>query len=129
MLTIFHLVLTATSTASVDPNSVAANPDAFVQLVVSAFQSRNWSLLAGLLLAAVVWAINMFVVGKVDPAHMRWVAMGLSTATSVALGLQAGEPWMNIVVTGITVGLMAVGTWETAGKTARNTIRRRRKKS
>jgi len=71
----------------------------------------------------------MFVVGKVDPAHMRWVAMGLSTATSVALGLQAGEPWMNIVVTGITVGLMAVGTWETAGKTARNSIRRRRKKS
>ena len=113
--------LTAFASQPIGPGEVGPE---LIGMLAKAYESQAWALLAGLLLTLAVWVANTFVLAKVKPAHMRWVALGLSVVTSVGLGLQGGQDWMTILVTGLTVGLTSIGMWETAGKTARDTLKR-----
>ena len=84
---------------------------------VGAFGDSNWTLGSGLLIMVlVVLTRRLGLLKKLPKTWMPWAASGLAVLGSIASGLQAGRGWLDIVVTGLTTGLVAVGGWETLGK-------------
>lgn len=105
------------------------DPTALAAILAQAYRSQNWALLAGLLLMAVVSGVSNLVLPNVDKEVRKWIAVGLSAATSIAVGLQTGQDALTIVVGGVVVGLTAVGAHQTIvkpGAAARRRIRRPR---
>jgi len=82
-----------------------------------AYSSKDWALGAAAALMLAVLLVRQFkLTDKVPSAVVPWATAGLAMATSVSLGIQNGQSWVSIITTGLTVGLSAVGLWETAGK-------------
>lgn len=112
------MLLVATSTAALNPS--IAGPDqipVLIELMAKAFSSGSWTLASGLLLSLVVVVLRMFKVSnKVPKEWTPWVVAGMSLLTSVSVGLQTGEEWLQIISTGFAVALVAVGGWETIAK-------------
>ena len=108
-----------TSTAVVNPDQIN-DPGQLLGLfglLGKAFSSKQWLLLAAILLTAAVAGIRMFkVTDKLPSWLIPWATIGLALLTSVAVGLQTGQAWTAIVGTGLAVGVAAVGGWETVGK-------------
>lgn len=122
---------TATSTATlpvIDPNAEGVDVVAqTLSMLLLAFKSRRWMLVAGLVLTIAVVLVRMFNLVKQVPADLvPWATLGIATLASVAVGLQAGRDWDNIVVTGLSVGVAAIGGWETFGKLIRALVKRLR---
>lgn len=83
----------------------------------SAFESRNWLLLGGMVLMVVVVMIRrMGLLDKLAPELHQWAAMGLAMAGAVAGGIMMGMSWLSIIPTGLLTGLAAIGGWETLGR-------------
>jgi hypothetical protein len=118
---------TSTATAIVDPGQIDSIEQLFgvVGLLKKAYSSRRWMLLAALVLTVLVAGVRMFSLGQKLPAELvPWVTLGLAMLTSIALGLQAGKRWDTMLITGVSVGIAAIGGFETFGKLLRSTIRR-----
>ena len=115
------MILVATSTVAVNPDAVS--PDqipAIIEMMAQAFSGGSWTLASGLLLTLVVVGLRLFSVTKrVSKEWMPWMVSGISLLTAVAVGLQTGQSWWQIVTTGLTVALVAVGGWETLAKAAK----------
>jgi hypothetical protein len=115
---------TTSTTSSVgkaigDPSNLDTPSEAFwvVEMMIKAFKSGHWALFAALILTALVACLRFFEVGKKIPKeYVPWFTGGMASATSVALGLYIGLDWWAIATTGLSVGLMAIGGWETIGK-------------
>tara|TARA_R110002110_G_scaffold16569_25_gene71697 strand:- start:2065 stop:2403 length:339 start_codon:yes stop_codon:yes gene_type:complete len=97
--------------------ATAADALSLVGDAVSAFGDGNWALGVGLTLMILVVAVKRFgLLKSVPKEYMPWAVSGLATVGAVASGLQAGRGWWDILVSGLTVGLIAIGGWETVGK-------------
>lgn len=117
-------LITATTTATSAAVSGGLG-DLFgvLSLAAAAFKSKSWALLAGLLLTAVVIGLRFFnVVKKVPDYLVPWATIGLSMLTSVAIGLQTNQRWDVILTTGLGIGLMAIGGWESLAKAIRGLV-------
>ena len=91
--------------------ATAADALSLVGDAVSAFGD------VGLTLMILVVAVKRFgLLKSVPKEYMPWAVSGLATVGAVASGLQAGRGWWDILVSGLTVGLIAIGGWETVGK-------------
>ena len=102
----------ATSTATDDLGGL-------VHTTLEAFQSKNWTLLAGaVLMLLTVLARRLNLIAKLPVQYIPWAAGGTAMLAAVALGLMDGQPWTNILATGLSVGLTAVGAWKAFGKPA-----------
>lgn len=121
------MLLVATSTVAVSPEAVSADQiPALIEMMAHAFNNGNWALASGLLLTLVVVGLRLFSVTKrVSKEWMPWLVSGLSLLTSVAVGLQTGQSWWQILSTGFTVALVAVGGWETIAKAAKRLMLKR----
>jgi hypothetical protein len=107
-----------------DVNTFAEGLGVF-KMMIKAFGDKNWALGAALILTLLVTICRFFsVVRKIPKQWVPWIAAALAMATSVAVGLQAGLGAWAITTTGITVGLTAVGGWETLGKLLRGVLRK-----
>src|ERR1700750_1213882 len=96
--------------ATLDLNAILAT-------AMQAFHSHAWAVLAGVVLTLVVGLLKKFdVVDKLPPQYVSWGAVGLAMLTSVALGLTQSKPAMDIIMTGLSIGLASIGVYETAGK-------------
>lgn len=115
----------STSTGAAAPAVVHPDGGADVilpalKLLASAYREHQWALLAGLLLTFVVIGLRMFsVVQKLPDALVPWATIGMGLLGAAAVGLQTGESWDAIVMTGLAVGVAAIGGWETVGKLLR----------
>lgn len=89
-------------------------------MLEKAFVARDWILLSAVLLMGVVALLRYLEATKALPdAWVPWATIAIAVLTSVGLGLQARQPWLSIVTTGLVVGATAVGSWETIGKLIR----------
>jgi hypothetical protein len=115
----------ATSTPTFDPGTLGIlDLDSYTDVAGRAFKSRKWMLLAGLLLTGVIAVVRTFgLAKKIKGEWVPWLTLGISMATSLALGLQQGKSWLTIIVGGLSVGITAIGGWEVFGKLVRNLIR------
>lgn len=83
----------------------------------TAYSSRNWLLLLGLVLtAAVTISKRLGLLALVPKEATKWVAVGMGMATGIGGGLILGQDWMTILGTGITAGLLSIGGHEIFGK-------------
>jgi len=114
MVPAFVLAQTATSTAT---PGAGDDPIVLIGMMVKAFQSGAWAVGAGLLLTVVVALGRAFrVLQWIPKKAVPWATAAIAVLTSVGLGLTNDQDWMTIVSTGISVGLVAIGGWETLGK-------------
>jgi hypothetical protein len=110
------------TTAVVDP---AANSlDGIMQLLSGAYGANDWVLLSGLLLACVVIGLRRLPWFKDLPKrYKKWQALTIAILSSIAVGLQTGQEWLSIIVTGLAVGLAAIGGWEAIWEPLRDLAR------
>jgi hypothetical protein len=122
---------TETSTQAIDPGTVDLGGDiieALFSRLELAIQKRSWGLVAGIALAMIVVLARVFGLERFVPAERApWVKVGLASAIAVSVGLQQGKSWFTILVSGASIGLMAVGASTLATNTG-NAIKKRRKK-
>jgi len=103
---------TATVTATASADAIGLISDAVV-----AYGDGNWALGVGLsLMVLVVIVRRLGLLKKVPKDYMPWAVSGVATVGAVASGLIASRGWWDILVSGLTVGLIAIGGWETVGK-------------
>lgn len=118
---------TGTVAPVIDPNA-PVDVGFVVDLIAAltkAFADHSWTLVAGLFLTIIVAGLRFFeFVKKIPNAWVPWAVMGISILASVAVGLQQGLPWGSIVTGGITVGVVAIGGWETLGKMLVNFLKK-----
>lgn len=113
---------TSTVAAIYDPNTTQ-DIGGLLALAERAFQSGNWGLVFGLALTILVVAIRLTGLTKMIPKEYdKYVATGLAVLTSVAIGLQAGVVWWKIITSGVAIGFIAIGGWETIGVWIRDHI-------
>ena len=84
-----------------------------VSLIAEAIESKNWGLLAGLLLSLLVAVANRFgLKDKVGGKAIPWVTTGIAVAGAVGAALLAGVPVMQALSQGVVAGAAAIGGWE-----------------
>lgn len=88
-----------------------------VEALQGAYESKNWALLAGLVLTGLVaLSRRLGLLALVPKEATKWVAIWLAMLGAVGAGLVLGMSWLSIVATGLSTGLMAIGGWESLGK-------------
>jgi len=91
----------------------------------NAFRDGDWRMVSGLALTLVMVFARQLA-PKLPAEYVPWATIGMSMLTSIGLGLQRGESWSTMLVTGFSVGVVAVGGWETLGKLVRGAWRKLR---
>lgn len=120
-------IVAPTPMVVINPDTIDTHEQIFsvVAMLSKAFKSKKWMLVAALLLTVCVSVVRMFKLGRLLPSHLvPWATMATAMSTSVALGLQTGEPWTQIVLTGISVGVASIGGFETLGKMVRAVVQK-----
>lgn len=111
-----------TTVAVIDPSSITPEGAfSFFAFFGKAFKHKEWTLVFAGLLTVVVALIRLIeaIDDKLPPGVIPWLTMATAMCTSMAIGLQQHMPLGPVIVTGLTVGVAAVGGWETFGKMAR----------
>lgn len=120
------VVLAQTATSTVAPPTLPEDPGTIIAMLTKAFGDKDWMMVAGLLLTAVIGLARLFGLQKLVPKkHTHWLAGGLALATSVALGLMAHASWWTIITTGVSVGVVAVGGWQLIFEPIRNFLKKK----
>jgi hypothetical protein len=120
------LVLAQTTTSTVAPPIDPSDTLGLVQALTAAFAGGDWMLGAGLLVTLLVGLFKLFGLNKLIPKkHTKWVAGVVAMLLSVAGGLMAHATWWAIITTGVGVGVIAVGGWETILEPIRNWLKKK----
>lgn len=103
-------------TGKVDPDI-----DALSRMFLSAAQTKNWQMLAALIVVGLVWGLRRFggdfiPTLKTDRGGAALaLAIGISGALVNALAV-AAKPSLQLLVDGVTTGVMAAGGWAVVRK-------------
>ena len=84
--------------------------------VIKAIRGGEWGLAIAGILMVLVWVIRKFIFLRLPSSYMPWVAAGLGAASAIAANLQAGQPWLAALISGLMVGLASSGLWSLIGK-------------
>lgn len=108
------LYLTATAFAGADPPPPAFDAPAWLQAIYTALTSKNWGLVAGLGLIALVYPLRMF---GPNVVKTKWGGLILAFVTSLAgtfgAAFAAGaKPNAVMIITALTTAATAAGLWE-----------------
>lgn len=116
----------AVDTSTTSTSTTAGLPSATVGMMTQAFQDKNWTLLAGLLLSAAVFALKTTKILDKIKLGGKWgiriSTVVISTLTSISLGLVTSQSWWLILTTAFGVAAAAIGGWEIIGKMIRDLI-------
>lgn len=94
-----------------------------LQMLAKAYSDHAWTLLVGIILMVVTWVAKKFnVVDRLPKAAIPYGVMAIAMLSSIALGLEQGQSVVSVIITGLTVGLAAIGSWEVAGQHVANAI-------
>ena len=93
-----------------------------VSLLVNAVKNKNYTLAYGILLMIIVYALRVFVLPKISKsdAYIRWIpviSMLIASIPGIAAKfLSSGVSVEEVLTATFSIGMIAVGTWELAGK-------------
>lgn len=88
-----------------------------VSALVKAIQSKNWPVVAGLILMLLVFMANKFgLKDKVGAKAIPWVSLAIGVFATSGIALASGVAVMEAIIQGLGAGLAAVGSWETLFK-------------
>jgi len=83
--------------------------------LVDAAHSKEWGVLAGLVLMLVVYFVGLF--WSSIPGHvLPWLSIVLGILGTVGIDMAHGLVWWKAILSGLTTGVSATGFWETLGK-------------
>lgn len=99
-----------------DVPDIGEDVGGFIDELVNAFNAKDWGILAGLIIMALIWILKKFVWKALPLAALPWVSAGAGVAVAVATGLAAGLIWWKAILNGLTVGAAASGLWSLVGK-------------
>lgn len=117
------IVSSTTASVAVAPLG-AADPGAVVSALGKAFQNKDWAMLAGVILSALV-VVARLIIGdlkkaeadrKIPKAAIPFIAAGISLAAAVGVGLQLHMGAIDIIKSAGVVAFVAIGGWEFASK-------------
>ena len=90
---------------------------ATVSALVKAIQSKNWPVVAGLILMLLVFIANKFgLKDKVGAKAIPWVSLVIGVFATSGMALVSGVAVTEALIQGLSAGLAAVGAWETLFK-------------
>lgn len=85
----------------------------YLTWVVKAVKSKNWPLLAGVILMLLLFLANKLgLKEKVNKKYIPWIGVIVSVLGSVGTMLITGILWYEAVIQGFLVGAAASGLWE-----------------
>lgn len=88
-----------------------------VSALVKAIQSKNWPVVAGLILMLLVFIANKFgLKDKVGAKAIPWVSLVIGVFATSGMALASGVAVTEAIIQGLGAGLAAVGSWETLFK-------------
>tara|TARA_Y100000310_G_scaffold244704_1_gene249575 strand:+ start:1097 stop:1516 length:420 start_codon:yes stop_codon:yes gene_type:complete len=82
------------------------------QLLAEAVQSGNWTVAAAMALTLTVFVVRRFLWKEIPKKWIPYSSLGLAVAAEVAVALYAGADPLAAVLSGLVLGLAAVGGWE-----------------
>jgi len=121
------LAFAQVATSSVSAPAGSDDVHALVSFFVLAFQKQQWRLVAsGALLLAVSVTRKLSLVQRLPTNLIPLGVMGLAIAASIGLGLASVPPISakTIVLTSLSVGLVAIGGWDVFVRVIRPLFRR-----
>ncbi len=103
------------------------DPGMILGFIKKAVQEKNYTLLSGLLLLAVVWLYRAF---KPDlpVKYIRAITIVGSVTPGVVASISMGLPWDQSAMTSLMTYLLANGGWSGAVEPAKKGIKRRQEK-
>ena len=97
------------------PESGVTDAGETTQLLIDATHKREWGIAVGAALMLLVWIVGFF--WKALPsAWLPWLSIALGVASTMGIDLSNGLPWWRALLTGLSSGMIAVGSWETLGR-------------
>lgn len=99
-------------TPPVDPGDIMG----MVKMLIQSGKGHQWALFAGLLIMILTWFVDRILKNRIPRKVVPWLSVGLSMGSTIAFTLAAGAGWLNAVVAGVHIGLVAIGGWEALGK-------------
>ena len=88
-----------------------------VTTLVKAIQSKNWPVVAGIILMLLVFVANKFgLKNKVGAKAIPWVSLIIGVLATSGIALASGVAVTEALIQGLGAGLAAVGSWETLFK-------------
>lgn len=88
-----------------------------ITVLVKAIQSKNWPVVAGIILMLLVFVANKFgLKDKVGAKAIPWVSLVIGVFATSGMALASGVAVTEALIQGLSAGLAAVGSWETLFK-------------
>ena len=88
-----------------------------VTVLVKAIQSKNWPVVAGIILMLLVFVANKFgLKNKVGAKAIPWISLIIGVFATSGMALASGIAVTDALIQGMGAGLAAVGSWETLFK-------------
>ena len=88
-----------------------------ITVLVKAIQSKNWPVVAGIILMLLVFVANKFgLKDKVGAKAIPWVSLAIGVFATSGMALASGVAVTEALIQGLSAGLAAVGSWETLFK-------------
>ena len=88
-----------------------------ITVLVKAIQSKNWPVVAGIILMLLVFVANKFgLKNKVGAKAIPWVSLLIGIFATTGMALASGIAVTEALIQGLSAGLAAVGSWETLFK-------------
>jgi len=97
------------------PESNVTDPGDTTVSLVAAAHKREWGLVVGFALMLLVWIVG-FVWKALPSAWLPWLSLVLGVVGTVGLDLSHGLPWWRAMLTGLSTGMVSIGSWETLGR-------------
>lgn len=89
------------------------DPGAIITGLADAVSGKQYNLLAGFILAALIMVADWINVLRFVPAGAKkWAAAGIAFLMALAAGLTAGLPFATIVGGAVTTAVAAIGSYE-----------------
>jgi len=85
-------------------------------LLLQEVQAGNWSAVGALVLMILVFVVRKYLWTSIAKDHIPFVVIGLGVAGNLGVALYAGADPVGATLSGLSVGLAAIGGWEVLQK-------------
>ena len=93
------------------------------QLLVEAVQTGNWAAAGALALTLLIFAIRRFLWDGVPKKHLPYAVIAVAVVGELAAALYLGADLLNAGLSGLAMGMAAIGGWEVFKKHLKKSLK------